>query len=93
MDAMSAPRRLPFVAFAAVLFLVAGPARAQDGAVPFVLLGMLRPTVERRVASRDLPRALEALMRTDLALKTSAGEPRVLLERLIVELCETARER
>lgn len=64
-----------------------------DGAVPFMLLGMLRSTVERKVASRDLPTALDALMRTDLALKTSAGEPRVLLERLIVELCSAARER
>jgi DNA polymerase III delta subunit len=64
-----------------------------DGGVPFVLLGMLRSTVERKVASRDLPRALDALMRTDLALKTSAGEPRVLLERLVVELCATGRER
>jgi DNA polymerase III delta subunit len=64
-----------------------------DGAVPFVLLGMLRSTVERKVTTRDLPRALDALMRTDLALKTSAGEGRVLLERLIVELCATGRDR
>ena len=28
------------------------------------------------------------LFRTDLALKSSAGDPRVLLERLVVELCE-----
>jgi DNA polymerase III delta subunit len=62
-----------------------------EGAVPFMLLGMLRPTVER-VAARDLPRAMDALMRTDLALKTSAGDPRVLLERLIVEFCGLGRE-
>ena len=31
--------------------------------------------------------AIEALFRTDLDLKRSAGDPRVLLERLVVELC------
>jgi DNA polymerase III delta subunit len=63
----------------------------EDGAVPLMLLGMLRPTVGRNVASRDLAQALDALMKADLALKTSAGDPRVVLERLIVELCATAR--
>ena len=60
-----------------------------DGAVPYMLLGLLRSVVERTVAARDLSRALDALLRTDLALKTSGGDPRVLLERLIVELCAT----
>ncbi len=64
-----------------------------EGGVPYMLLGMIRSVIERTVAARDLPRALDALMRTDLALKTSAGDPRVLLERLIVEVCATARER
>lgn len=41
---------------------------------PFQAPGMLKP-------------AVQALFRTDLDLKRSAGEPRVLLERLIVELC------
>lgn len=63
-----------------------------EGAVPFMVLGLLRSVVERTVASRDLPRAIDALLRTDLALKTSGGEPRVLLERLIVELCATRRD-
>jgi len=47
---------------------------------------------DRTVAARDLPGAVDALLRTDLALKTSGGDPRVLLERLIVELCGTGRE-
>jgi DNA polymerase III delta subunit len=64
-----------------------------EGAVPYMLLGMVRSVIERTVADRDLPRAVDALMRTDLALKTSGGDPRVLLERLIVEVCATARER
>jgi DNA polymerase III subunit delta len=41
---------------------------------PFQVPAMLRPSVQ-------------ALFRTDLDLKRSAGEPRVLLERLVVELC------
>jgi DNA polymerase III delta subunit len=63
-----------------------------EGAVPFMVLGLLRSVVERTVADRDLPRALEALLRTDLALKTSGGDPRVLLERLVVELCATGKD-
>jgi DNA polymerase-3 subunit delta len=41
---------------------------------PFQAPGMVRP-------------AVNALFRTDLDLKRSAGEPRILLERLVVELC------
>lgn len=62
-----------------------------EGAVPYMILGLVRTVVERTVAPRDLPRAIEALLRTDLALKTSGGDPRVLLERLIVEVCETGK--
>jgi DNA polymerase III delta subunit len=63
-----------------------------EGAVPFMMLGLLRSVVERTVAPRDLPGAIDALLRTDLALKSSGGDPRVLLERLVVELCATARD-
>jgi DNA polymerase III delta subunit len=63
-----------------------------EGGVPFMLLGLLRSAVERTVAPRDLPGALDALFRTDLALKTSGGDPQVLLERLVVELCATGRD-
>lgn len=63
-----------------------------EGAVPFMVLGLLRSVVERTVTARDLPRALEALLRTDLALKTSGGDPRVLLERLVVEVCATGKD-
>jgi DNA polymerase III delta subunit len=62
-----------------------------EGKVPYMLLGLLRSVAERTVTSRDLPRALDAVLRTDLALKTSGGEPRVLLERLVVELCGMGR--
>jgi DNA polymerase III delta subunit len=63
-----------------------------EGSVPFMILGLLRSVVERTVAPRDLPGALDAVLRTDLALKTSGGDPRVLLERLIVELCATGKD-
>jgi hypothetical protein len=40
-----------------------------------------------------VPAAADAVFQTDLLMKTSGGEPRVLLERLVVELCgrKTAR--
>ena len=30
---------------------------------------------------------MDALFRTDIALKSSGGDPRMLLERLVVEMC------
>ena len=40
-----------------------------------------------RNALRDIRSAVERVFETDLALKRSAGDPRILLERLVVELC------
>lgn len=60
------------------------------GAVPYVVLGQLGWLVRERLASAQPARArllLDAVLRTDLDLKTSGGDPRVLLERLVVELC------
>lgn len=62
------------------------------GAVPFMVLGQLRAAAER-VPPRRLSAAIDAVFRTDLALKSSGGDPRVLLERLVVELCEAERGR
>jgi DNA polymerase III subunit delta len=42
--------------------------------------GQLRPDTRAR-------RALELVLETDVAMKTSGGEPRYLLERLVIELC------
>ena len=50
-------------------------------------LGWLVRTKFPAIAPRDLPAAVDAVFRTDLDLKRSAGDPRVLLERLVVELC------
>jgi DNA polymerase-3 subunit delta len=58
------------------------------GAVSFQVLGQLAWFVRDKMNdSRRIPAAVEALFRTDLDLKSSGGDPRVLLERLVVELC------
>ena len=66
-------------------------ALAMDGgAVPYMILGQLGWFVREKLAATDprrIPPAIDALFRTDLDLKSSGGDPRVLLERLVVELC------
>ena len=58
------------------------------GAVSYQVLGQLAWFVRDKMAdSRRIPAAVEALFRADLDLKSSGGDPRVLLERLVVELC------
>jgi DNA polymerase III subunit delta len=58
------------------------------GGVPYQILGQLAWFVrDRMVDTRRIPAAVDALFRTDLDLKSSGGDPRVLLERLVVELC------
>ena len=54
-------------------------------------LGWLVRTKFPALAAADVRAAIEALFRTDLDLKRSAGDPRVLIERLIVELCAGKR--
>jgi DNA polymerase III delta subunit len=59
-----------------------------------MVLGQLAWFVRERLsasAPRRVPAAIEALFRTDLDLKSSGGDPRVLLERLVVELCGERR--
>ena len=63
------------------------------GAVPYMVLGQLGWVVRTRLPAARVPAAVEALFRTDLDLKSSAGDPRVLLERLVVELCGDVGER
>lgn len=63
--------------------------RMERGDSPHGLVGQLRWWVSQRLAEgapERVPAALEALLRTDLALKSSGGEDRVLIERLVVEL-------
>ena len=64
------------------------------GAVSYMILGQLGYFVRERLAETDarrIPAAVDALFRTDLDLKSSGGDPRVLLERLVVELCGPSR--
>ena len=56
------------------------------GAQPFFLLGQLRWVAEKMPRPR-LKAAVDAVFRTDEAIKSSGGDPKILLERLVVELC------
>jgi len=63
--------------------------RFERGDSPHGIVGQLRWWVSNRLAESSPDRvkpALDALLRTDLALKSSGGEDQVLLERLVVEL-------
>ena len=60
------------------------------GAPAEKVLGQLGWVVRAKfpaLAPADLRPAIEALFRTDVDLKRSAGDSRILLERLVVELC------
>jgi DNA polymerase III delta subunit len=60
------------------------------GLVPFFILGQLRLAATRLPSGR-VKAAVEAVFRTDMALKSSGGDPRILIERLVVELCDSRR--
>jgi DNA polymerase III delta subunit len=63
--------------------------RMDRGDSPHAIVGQLRWWISNRLVEgapeRTKP-AIDALLRTDRALKSSGGEDRVLLERLVVEL-------
>lgn len=65
-------------------------AALDGGAPPFFVLGQLRSAAERLPPPR-VRAGIDAVFRTDVALKSSGGDPRTLLERLVVELCGTPR--
>lgn len=65
-------------------------ARIDAGDTGYGILGQIAWAIRNprgRYPAQRLPAAIDALFRTDLALKSSGGDPRVLIERLIVELC------
>jgi DNA polymerase-3 subunit delta len=68
----------------------------EEGAVPVMVLGQLAWFVREKLA-RARPQlaqaAVRAVFRTDLDLKSSGGDPRILLERLVLELCGEPRRR
>lgn len=64
-----------------------------NGSVPFMVLGQLGWWVRTKMAQFDAPRvpqAIRAVFQADGAMK-SGGQPRVVLERLTVELCGAGR--
>ena len=67
------------------------------GEAPFMTLGQIGWWVRNKLPQMGSPdrvrAAVDAVFRTDLAMKSSGGEPRILLERLVVELCARATDR
>jgi DNA polymerase-3 subunit delta len=62
-------------------------AQLEEGAQPVMVLGQIRAAAGRLKPDDRARNALAAVFETDLALKSSAGEPRYLLEKLAIELC------
>ena len=62
-------------------------AQLEEGAQPVMVLGQIRAAAGRLKPDDRARNALASVFETDLALKSSAGEPRYLLEKLAIELC------
>ena len=62
----------------------------EDGVYPLMVLGQLAWLARTRL---ELSEVVDAIFRTDQALKSSRGEPRILLERLVVQMCAATGER
>jgi len=68
----------------------------EDGEAPLKVLGQLAWWVRDklpRVRPQQATAAVQAVFRTDIDMKSSAGDPRILLERLVMELCGAPRRR
>jgi len=61
------------------------------GVMPLQILGQLGWFVRERFASGKVKAAVDALYRTDLALKSSRGDGRIVIEQLVLELCGVRR--
>lgn len=62
-------------------------AQFDAGAQAPMILGQIRAAAGRLKPDDRARNGLDAVFRTDLAIKSSADEPRFLLERLVIELC------
>jgi DNA polymerase III delta subunit len=62
-------------------------AQLDTGAQPPMVLGQIRAAAGRLKPDERARQGLDAVLQTDLAIKSSIGEPRHLLERLVIELC------
>jgi DNA polymerase-3 subunit delta len=68
----------------------------ENGEVPLKVLGQLAWWVREKLPGlrpHQAPAAVQAVFRTDLDMKTSGGDPRILLERLVMELCGAPKRR
>lgn len=63
----------------------------EEGNSPHMILGQLAHFVRSTLPAPRTAAAVQAVFRTDLDLKSSAGDPRILLERLVVELADDGR--
>jgi DNA polymerase-3 subunit delta len=59
----------------------------ENGAPYLPILGQIRWAAGQLRPDERARRAFDLVLETDLALKSSGGEPRYLLERLVIELC------
>jgi DNA polymerase-3 subunit delta len=62
-------------------------AQLEAGAQPVMVLGQIRAAAGRLRPDARVRQALNRVLETDLAIKSSAGLPKHLLECLVVELC------
>ena len=63
-------------------------AALMDGGMPsFMVLGQIRAAARSLKPDAKAKDALDAVFNTDIAIKSSIGEPRYVLECLVVELC------
>ncbi len=58
-----------------------------EGMPPVMVLGQIRAAVGRLKSDERATAGLNAVFEADLAIKSSMGEPRFVLERLVIELC------
>jgi DNA polymerase-3 subunit delta len=58
------------------------------GMPPFMVLGQIRAAARSLRPDQRAREGLDAVFRTDVAIKSSLGEPQFVLECLVVELCE-----
>ena len=65
----------------------AAGALREIAAQPPMILGQIRAAAIRQRPDTRVKNSLDAVFRTDLAIKSSSGAPRFLLERLVVEIC------
>jgi DNA polymerase III subunit delta len=62
-------------------------AQFEAGFQPVMVLGQLRAAARGLRSDALIRSGLDAVFRTDLAMKSSGAEPRYLIERLVFELC------